>query len=87
MLNRLAPIFYPKNEKPKSSYALFWSSFFHFETNLIKQRFFLFPGPFWTLEKFLSSRSEAEKLGCSDKKNFASQPRSKVTFLLYTDKI
>ena len=72
-----------KNEKPKSSYALF-----HIETNLIKQRFFLFSGPFWTVGIFLPSRSEAEKLALSDNKNlFAQQTLSKGTFLLYADKI
>ena len=38
--------------------------------------------------EFLPSRSEAEKLAGLDKKTFfADQPRSKWTFLLYTDKI
>ena len=35
---------------------------FHFETYLIKYRFFLFSRPFWTVAKFLPSRSKAEKL-------------------------
>ena len=36
--------------------------------------------------KFLPSRSEAEKLACSDKKIFDQHPCSKSTFLLYTEK-
>ena len=70
ILNRLAPISNPKNEKPKSWYALF-----HFETNLIKQRFFLFFRPFWAVGKFLLSRSEVEKVACSEKKLFSLATR------------
>ena len=36
MLNRIKSILNPKNEKAKSSYALFLISLFHFENNLIK---------------------------------------------------
>ena len=36
MLNRIKSILNSKNEKAKSSYALFLISLFHFENNLIK---------------------------------------------------
>ena len=68
-----------KNEKPKSSYALF-----HIETNLIKQRFFLFSGPFWTVGIFLPSRSEAEKLTLSDNKKFICLANSFQVYLPFT---
>ena len=48
----------------------FLIALFHFETNLIKKRFFLFCGPFWTDGKFFLGRSEAEQLAGSDKKFF-----------------
>ena len=66
MLNQLAPISNPKNEKPKSSFTLI--ALFHLKNNLIKKRFFLFSKTFWTVRKLLPNRSEAEKLACSDKK-------------------
>ena len=47
----------------------FLIALFHFETNLIKQWFLLFSGPFCTVGKFLPHRSEAEKLAGLDKKN------------------
>ena len=52
-----------KNQKVSMSF-----SNFHFETNLIKWRFFIFYRPFWTVGKFPPSRSEAEKLAGSDKR-------------------
>ena len=58
LLNWLALISNPKNEKAKSSYALF-----HFETNLIKYRSFLFSGPFWTVWKFCKD-VQTKKLLC-----------------------
>ena len=61
--------------------------YMNFEINLIKKRFFLFPGLFWTVRKFLPTRSEAGQLAGSDKKLiFACQPCSKGAFLLYTNK-
>ena len=48
----------------------FLIALFHFKTNLIKQRFFLFSGPSWIAGKFLPSQSEAEEFTCSDKKTF-----------------
>ena len=52
-------------------------------------KFFPILQTIWTVGKFLPNRSEAEKLAGSDKKKniFAYQPRSKGTFLLYTEKI
>ena len=89
MLNRLAPVSNPKNEKVKRSKTLvcpFLVALFHFETSLIK----VFPFSETILDsgKFLPSWSEAKKLAGSDKKNyFTYQPRSKCTFLLYRHKI
>ena len=73
MLNRLAPISNTKNKKTKILACTFLIALFHFEANLIKWRFFLFSGPFWTVKKILPSRSEAEKI---------SLFRQKIFFLL-----
>ena len=69
MLNRLAPVSNPKNEKVKRSKTLvcpFLVALFHFETSLIK----VFPFSETILDsgKFLPSWSEAKKLAGSDKK-------------------
>ena len=80
--------FKSQNWKRKNLVCPFLTTLFHFETNLIKWRLFLFYRPFWTVGKFLSGRSEAEKLAGTVKKNtFTDQPHSRGTFLLYTDKI
>ena len=47
----------------------FLIALFHFETNLIKQWFLLFSGPFCTVGKFLPRRSEAEKISWFRQKN------------------
>ena len=72
MLNRLAPISNPKM-KNQIARVLFYNVLFHFETN-----FFPLSGQFWKVGKFLSSRSEAEKLA-----GFAYQPPSKVPSFIY----
>ena len=56
--------------KTKKFACPFLIALFYFETNLIKYWFFVFSGPVWTAGKFFPSWSEAEKLACSDKKNF-----------------
>ena len=56
-----------KNQKARIPFLV---AFFHFETNLIKKRFFLFSGPFWKDGKFFLSRSEAGQLAGSDKRFF-----------------
>ena len=84
MLNRIKSISNPKNEKEKSSYALFLISLFHFENNLIKKRFFLFLDRFGQLGNFFQVSLKQKN---QQKRFFAYQPRSKCTFLLYTDKI
>ena len=56
----------------------FLIALFHFKTNIIKQRFFLFSGPFRTVGKFLPSCSEAEKVACSDKKKLLSNLVARV---------
>ena len=63
-----------KSQKWKSKKLVcpFLIALFLFETNLIKQRFFLFSAPSWTVGKFLPTRSEAEKLASLDKKNLLS---------------
>ena len=74
--------------KSKKLVCSFLIALFHFDTNLTKWNFFLFYRPFWTVVKFLPSRSEAEKIAVSDKKNtFTYQTCFRGTFLLYTDKI
>ena len=66
--------------KTKNLVCSFVIAFFHFETNLIKERFFFCSGPFWTVGNFFPSRSEAEKLACSDKKkNLCSNLVPKVS--------
>ena len=69
ILNRSAPISNPKNKKRKSSYALLELPFFILRPIQLNKGFSLFSGPFWTVGKFLPSRSEAEQLAASDKKN------------------
>ena len=59
ILNRLAPILNPKNENPKIALP-FLIALFHFETNLIKQKFFLFFRQFWTVASFLPNWSETQ---------------------------
>ena len=44
--------FKPKKWKSKKLVCPFLIALFHFETNLIKYRSFLFSGPFWTVGKF-----------------------------------
>ena len=53
--------------KTKKAACLFPIALFNFETNLIKWRFSLFSGPFWTV---LPTRYEAENLPVQAKKMF-----------------